>query len=365
MSGDTKRLFALDRQVKKIQFRIQQQISLADDDIQRLSEQLNEYKAEIVRREKELSKIERSIDEINEIKSGEVKRKRANHGIQISEMNYNHHNFLQSLRQKQADEIDQLQEVFNTKLQQFNNQSNFQMQKNLEEIDKQIENLRTQISINATTLSKKNKRFNPVDREAEDHALCLNNNLIIELRSAVQRKNEERAENLRSSKEKLMEIVSQLEDMEKEHARAVTDRRKALEHMDKVYNKEMIKLDQQHQHKLLMLNGHLSEAVKRAQILRRAAHKLEQSNEHQLHETMREIDSMNLVRPSTDVQNLEMERTRFEQMSSKRNDMQSILADREAQLERARAENNALKKELASVKHQLRFSTKKKSGYAI
>ncbi|EAX89335.1 hypothetical protein TVAG_574710 [Trichomonas vaginalis G3] len=364
MSGDSHRLFALDRQVKNIQFRIQQQISLADDDIQRLAEQLAEYKAEIVRREKELNKIERSIDEVNEIRSGQQKRQNATKGMQISQLNFQHHNFIQQLRQQQAEEIDKLQDMFNSKLEQFNNQANYQMQKNFEDINKQIDDLRSQININSTNLSRRNKRVNSFDKEAEDHCILLNNNLILELRARVQAKNEERAENLRQSKEKLTEIVMELEDMEKEHSRSVADRRKALEHMDKVYNKELIKLEQQHQHKLLMLNGHLSEAVKRAQILRRAAHKLEQSNERQLHDTMREIDSMNITKTNIDSsQNLEMEKQRNEQMTLKRDDLQAELQTKEEQLEAARMQNNMLKKDLATVKHQLKFAQKKQSGY--
>ena len=59
-----------------------------------------------------------------------------------------------------------------------------------------------------------------------------------------------------------------------------------------ILEKEINKLAQQQSHKILMLNGHLLEAEKRTQILRRAAHKLELSSEHQLHETMKAIAMM-------------------------------------------------------------------------
>ena len=359
MSGETSTVsFALDREVKKIQFRIQQEISLTDDEIQRMSEQLTEYKSEIVRKEKTLDKLQRDINEKMAAKDGRTKRNTVNQKMQFAQIQSDYHLYLQNLKKQQEEEISKLQDDFEEKLILFQNSTNDSIERKYQQVDKEMEELRSQISIHSTIVSKRTRVKDPIQAETRAHCETLNNNLILELRQIIQNKNQERAENLRQSKEKLMQCVETIEDIDKEHDREVQDRRKALEHLDRMYDKELRKLAQAQEHKLLMLKGHLLEAEKRTQILRRAAHKLEQSNEQQLHETMKEIDMMHIQDTSkSDYQQMLKEQEKGNMLNQKKAELAQKLREREQVLEKTRAENSQVKKDIAQVRHIIKFTT--------
>lgn len=353
--------FALERQVKNIQFRIQQEISIADDEIERFSEVLNQYKSEIVRKEKELEKLQYKIDAISQIKDGERRRSQVDHQLRLSQMTLNHHLFIQQLRKEQEKEINRVQDEFGFKLETISNSIDGKLERSFQAVEKEIEMLRNTVDINATNLSKKYRgKKDTVQIETQEHCNTINNSIILQLRSYAQRCNTERANNLMMSRQKLQECVAQIEDMEKEHITALNDRKMSLQHIDKQYEKELQTLAQQHNHKILMLSGHLSETEKRMQILRKAAHSLEQSNEQQLHETMKEIDMMPTQNSNEeDYQMLEEEQKRKEELEAKRSILKLELQKQEKNLEEVRNENSKIRKDLAAISHQVHMGARK------
>ena len=142
MSNNTRTPYSLDREVKKIQFRIQQEISLTDDEIQRMSEQLTEYKSEIVRKEKQFDQLQRKISEINEKNIGLQKRNAVSNSMQITLLKHNHQITLQNLREQQEQEINQLQDDFESKLILFENSSNARIEDAFLRAEKEMEDLR-------------------------------------------------------------------------------------------------------------------------------------------------------------------------------------------------------------------------------
>ena len=364
MENNASTSYALDREVKKIQFRIQQEISLTDDEIQRMSEQLTEYKSEIVRKEKQFDQLQRTISEMNEKRLGIKNRNNVSNSIQIALMKHNHQIVLQNLREQQELEINQLQDNFESRLEQFEHASNARIEDAFIRVDKEIEDLRSKINLYSATLSRNNSRKkDPLKQETDNHCNTINNNLIIELRNIVQYKNQERAEILRDSKEKLTQCMAQIEDMEKEHEREVEDRRKSIEFIDKSYKREVNKMAQAQQHKLSMLKGHLLEAEKRTQILRIAAHKLELSNEQQLHETMKEIDMFRMPNNSEGIESLNAEKSKTDDLSYQRSTLQAKLREKELALDAVRAENSQLKKQIADCTHRIRFSVRRTQNF--
>ncbi|EAX95629.1 hypothetical protein TVAG_047270 [Trichomonas vaginalis G3] len=352
--------FALERQVKNIQFRIQQKISIADDEIERFSEVLTQYKSEIVRKEKELERIQGKIDSLTQIKDGEKRRMQVDHQMRLSQMTLNHQLFIQKLREEQENEINRIQDEFGTKLENISNLIDGRLERSYKSVEKEIEMLRNTIDVNAATLSRTNRKKDNLDIETKDHCNTINNGVILQLRSYAQKCNNERANNLLMSRAKLQECVAQIEDMEKEHITALNDRKNALEHIDKQYEKELASLAQQHNHKILMLSGHLTETQKRMQILRKAAHNLEQSNEQQLHETMKEIDMMpSPVQNDQDYEILGEEQKNGEELEKKRSILKMELRKKEELLDEVRNENSKIRKDIAAVSHQVRMGARK------
>ena len=86
----------------------------------------------------------------------------------------------------------------------------------------------------------------------------------------------------------------------------------------------------------------------------------ELSNEQQLHETMKEIDMMHVQETSkADYQHLVQEQQKGETLNQRKAELIQRLHAREQVLEKTRAKNSQIKKDIAQARHIIRFATHK------
>ena len=97
-----------DRKVKYCQFRIQEAICLHDDEINRIANRLNQYKALIHETKEKIDNLSRQIEEEKESKQGERKRRQAELNVGIARIKASHHQSLQDLQKQQAEEIEMM-----------------------------------------------------------------------------------------------------------------------------------------------------------------------------------------------------------------------------------------------------------------
>jgi hypothetical protein len=166
----------------------------------------------------------------------------------------------------------------------------------------------------------------------------------------------ERIENLQKSKEKLNECIILIEDMEQNHQTEVFECKHNIKYIDRRSNTDLRRLGQQHEHKIGMQKGHFSESEKRAQILQRAGHKFEQSNQRQLHETMKEIDMMSSAEGFVheDFCSIEKGRIKAKRLKDRKLEVVDRFQEKEAVLDEVRMHKNELKKQIAHAKHDIR-----------
>lgn len=351
----------LERQVKHIQFRIQQEISLADNEIHLYSQKLNGYKNLILQREETLNQLNNKILSAREMYNGNQNKIKINRSLEFAKIKSAHQAKMKEIRDEQVKEIRDVQTQFENLLKSFNHQNEEKIERKYKEVCTQVNQYKHTLNSYQTKLSEFSTKKDPLDAETTNHCTVLNNSLIIELRNIINERNNERIENLKLSKAKLNECITQLESMEKEHDSLLDEKRRKLSSMDRKHDNEVRKMTQIQEHKIRLLKAHLVEAERRSSLLSKAAHKLEQSNETQLHATMQEIDYLTAttIPQQHDTENVESEKRKVQNLTRLRESLRTKLEEKEAKLEEARSANNLFKKDISRIRHEIRFSTRR------
>jgi len=346
-----------DRQVKSLQFKIQQEIVLLDDEIERLSGRLSMRKSEIIQEQQILDSINREIESEKRISEGKKKRIRISKSLEKAQIVSSHQQVIQNIKKDQTIEIEELQNRFEKELEFISQNSNSKTKEKLRNISKEIDTLRDTTMTNSIALSKFHKKKDPIGVETTSYCLGINNGLIMHLRSMVEQLNDDRVDGLKKSYEQIEECVNYLEELDKEHNQLVKEKNVLIKNIDNKYENDVKRLTQHHDHSIRMLRGHLLEAEKRSQTLKKAAQKLEESNEKQLRETIKEIDMMKYTGIFGNVNNDKGDdRINLKTLQEQLNKSIKELEMRDFGLSKLREENNLLKKRIMQIKHEIRFN---------
>jgi myosin heavy subunit len=348
----------LDRQAQTIQFRVQQHLSLYDEEIERLVAILNSLKTKILESKQALHEIDRQILEIHESKSAEMRRKEVTVHTSLAKVKARHHHSLQQLQTIQTAEIEIEQAQFESEMERINDSKNAKLAESISELDTELIKHRKQLETYQESAFQIREHEETVLSDMEDHVETVDSTVIDELQQIVQQRNTERYQNLQQSKEKLSQCIETLDDMTRVHTLAVNDRRIALKEIEQKYETELLNLEERHRVTNVRLNGTLYDVQQRTKILLKAAHHLERSNQKQLNETMKELELMKnrtiartdrpLLRPE-DVVKVQKQKKVLEKLSKGR-------AGKDDNLIQIRGTNHDLKSEIWRMRHELRFS---------
>jgi hypothetical protein len=345
------------RQAESIQFRVQQHLSLYDDEIERLSTVLNRVKTRILESRQQIREIDAQIIETREYKSGAAKRKQVGISTSLAKVKARQHQELQQLQTVQTAEIEMEQAEFEAGMERLTDSANAKLAESTEELDNEISKLRGQLATYRASADKIQQHEEAVLSDMEEHVETVNSGVIDELHQIVQQRNAERYQNLHQSREKLTLCIDTLDHMTRSHSLAVNERRVAIKEIEKKYESDLAAAEEHHRAKITRLRSTLVEVSARTKTLLRAAHHLERTNQKQLNETMRDLELMrSRTLARTDNPLLRAEDTAGVEAARKAlNGLARQRAVKEEGLSQARGANDGLKREIWRVRHDLRF----------
>lgn len=347
-----------DRKVKYCQFRIQEAICLHDDEINRFTNRLNQYKALIHETKEKIDNLSRQIEEESESKQGERKRRQAELNVGIARIKASHHQSLQDLQKKQAEEIELIQQDFENSLNTLKQTSSFQSTKKIQEVESEIQKVQTQIETYKKETAKVEKQSIIIEHSNNEQYDGINLAVIDQLQQIIKTRSEERYKSLRQSREKLATCVETIEGMIRKHTIQVGELQNKLHELDEQYETDFQRLEDDQEYTLRSLKSHLLEAQKRTNRLLNAAKKLDYENQKQLRETIKDLEGMKqkCYTISEDVSGIDEQR--MNQLKSLRSELpklkryqkklDEILYDK-------RAENEELRRDIGKFRHMLRF----------
>ncbi|OHS99441.1 hypothetical protein TRFO_08367 [Tritrichomonas foetus] len=348
----------LNRQIQAFQFKIQQSLTLLDEEIERLANRLTIIKSSIFESRQQIETLSQKIEDTKESNKSESRKRRAEFDILISRKKASHHSQLQSLQNSFLQEIANLQIDFESQLQKYpNGKSSNRFTSSLAQIDEEIE--KTKIKIETY-------RTKTVELRKENETLQNSGNIenvidlapIEHLQKTIEQRQKERYDNLILSREKLQQCVEMLENMVSLHSQEVNEKQIEFKTIEEKYNNELNKLHEKQEMKVLLLNGHLKEAEKRTKSLSKAAHHLEVTNQKQMRETVCDLDKIK-QKSFENPDDLLPEKNDRDVLIALRKEVHGMkreMKQKEFLLENAQNENFELKREIWRLKHELKFS---------
>jgi phage host-nuclease inhibitor protein Gam len=347
----------LDRQIESFQFRIQQTLSLHDDELDRLSSHLNTVKSEILDAKERIQELTREIEDARELKSGDGKRRNATLSAAVAKSRALHHQRLQEIQTAQTADIDAEQRVFESGMDDIKAYSRGKRSDATAEIEREIAKIQARIESYREATAKLVDLDETISGDLVQDLQIIDQGVIEELQSVVRQRNQERFNNLQQSKDKLAECVTVLDEMSRSHSLEVADRRRNLRDIQQKYEANLAKIEEHHGPRMTRLQQQLSDVQKRHQVLLRAAHHLEQSNQRGLKETITRLDSMKRqCLMTTDAPLLQKgDLAALEARKKEVAHWTSLLLNQNDRLQAARRDNETLKRDLWRLQHELRF----------
>ncbi|OHT07551.1 hypothetical protein TRFO_05185 [Tritrichomonas foetus] len=344
------------RKIKYCQFRIQEAISLRDDEIGRMANRLNQYKSLILEAKEKISDLSLKIQEESESMTGERKRRKAELSVAVARIKAQHHQSIHDIQRHQASEIDSIQQDFEIALKTLKQTTTFRHSNRILDVENEIKKVQAQIDTYRNERTKIIKQTTQV--EVNERIEDINYGVIEQLQQIIQTRTEERFESLHQSKAKLAQCVDTIEDMIRRHTIHVNELQGQLKDMEERYEAEYQKLEEKHGYKTQVLKSHLIESQKRTNRLLHAAKRLDYENQKQLRSTIKELDGMKekCYQISEDISGIDEQRkqmllslrTEIPRLKRGQKKLDEILDDK-------RRENEALRREIGQCQHVLKY----------
>lgn len=343
----------MDRKCEILQYKIQQQLTLQSDEVERLSNLMISLKGEIITARDKLQNLDNEINLAKQFKKGREKRLQISHNADLSKMIITHHQTIQIISEEQEQEIQNLQNDFSRTLDEIaKSQENLDSDKFLT-IQKSIDEAKAKLS---ATISMSETLSNMPSDSLDVTMLETQNERIKSLQSMLMTKNKERNEGLKQSKRQLTICVEALEDIDHNYEVNSTHLHSELDKIDNKYKFDVDQLTDNHHHRLVMLKEKLKEVKLKFRAAQKSLERIQNNNRQTMSLNMRQIELVKTTTvPPADFQVDENDEKRFRELQKQHQKFRNSLQKKNENLQRAREVNESLKRQLNNLLFQQRF----------
>ncbi|EAY15076.1 hypothetical protein TVAG_019770 [Trichomonas vaginalis G3] len=358
------------RRLEQFQARLQQSLSLADDEIDRLTQYLNSVHAECLDIEDKLHRYENQFVQHQKERSGKKIKEESfkNAGLARLESNFNAE--ITRLTKEHSEKMNQMRDEY-IKMQNENDE------KSQKEGSKEINKLDYIISKLQTLIERENKKMegikdnNEEEEDTEDEnddantklmneTLNLQNKKIKSLKASIKQRESERLELLELGKVHFQQAMQTLETNEANHLAKMSNLRETLENLDKTYQQRFETMRAENKKAIISSKKRYLKAQKKLKQIQTKIVETEQIDQQKiamlsekrsaLKFNLMQIRNKNTPLPShTELHNIE------KQISS----LKQILAEHDAILKKHREENHYLKQEISKQRHLARIISRR------
>jgi chromosome segregation ATPase len=345
-----------DRYLEQFQYKVQQKINLADDEIHRLSTYLSSVKGEICDVKDQLNRKTLQTTQLSQEISGQQIRYRVGTGTLIAKMRLNHHETMRESQDRYQQEINALRRSFEESLAGLEQLA----QKKISSKSGPIDELISQASAQYDTLqqytrsSHSSTEFHNLDDSDFPSELDYSHERRLE--SVLQTRNQERLDSLLKWKNRLADCVTILEEMEKDHSIKMAAFKVQLQDLETRFTASTARVQERHQQMTQGLKEKAENLEKRAEGLQKTIKKVERHHKRQLENAVQKGDSVaaessfNERKVSTERE----ERSEIRELRAKREELKSRLESRDNELCQLRANNESMKREVARLRYEAR-----------
>jgi hypothetical protein len=274
-----------------------------------------------------------------------------------------HNEAVLRLRSAQAVEIDEIQGQFTEILSQLNSSTQSDELSRMKSIEDQIAQVRAEIAGSEESVAGAAAEQPPPDDPNLGHSLPVTPDcpLLAELGATIQARTEERLEALTRSKTRFTNCLLLLEEMECSHNAQVAEARQRLDRVDARYQRELWEMAESEMSAAAAGRDALAKANKNLTALEGALRKLQNGHTESLKTASSDYPVIQQQFGSSAPIALRVvadggEQKKLRKCQAVVGAMNHALAERERRLAECRLENDSLRRELACVKHGIRFA---------
>jgi chromosome segregation ATPase len=344
----------LDRRLEQFQAKVQQKITLADDEITRCQEYLDQLRAKIAESEDQIRRFQLSIQQREDEKGGSKRRKVAANHAQAAAMNRDHQAAIAEALAHFQQEDNALRANFDA---QFAEMERY-IQVKADERSGGVQDKMTQIGAMIAKLREKlTQSANAVDTASQveiEASLRLEFDRIEALERHLQSQNSDRLANLVQERTQLSQCVRTLEEMEQKHQGEMANLKQRLDVQDRKYREKLRAITENHARQRDSVARKVQDAETRAGQARKSLKRVERHFKREI--GVVGADNEALQREFADFTTAEMNRRREEsellEAEAQLKQASSELQKREDVLRKIRAQAQATRREVARIKHE-------------
>lgn len=344
----------VDRYAERLQHRIQMELNLKDDEIQRLDELLGSYKQQIVKMRDDVQKLDTAIQIKSTEISGRTKSSETNLKSAIAQKESFHNQYLAELEERYKEETNAIQRDFEDRLSRFHKFSEDQINEQADEFRDQMESLLQGLQSTRQMITELNAEVEPNESgviESEQ----IHGNLIAHLQKIVTDKHEERKLALFTAREQLIEVIGTLDEMDHRHMISVKSIKDGMQAQSDAYETAISDLERDRKSSIAVQRRVLAAAQMREKELQEKLRDLKTRQTKELMSTADQLQYLKEQAPQTRENIDRNELARIELKKRKLTTTRVVLADKERALRDVREENMRLSRALAQMRHLARF----------
>jgi hypothetical protein len=350
----------LERRIEQFQSRIQQNINLADDELERLSNYLTLLQGEVVQAKDKLTEVERQISLATQQSLGRKKRIEANLGTVVAQLKTRHESFVRELLEENTAEIECINKEYQSKLRDLESiaqRTILAKTRPIEDALNETQSLRLQDS--------KNLRQSELEREDRENTMSLleiDSNRQRRLEATIRARTRERHTSLLQAKDRLSECNATLEEMERKHNTFCSNFQSKLDNLDIRHQEKVKREKERRDREISSLRRRAEELHKKEKALDRTVQKIESRLRIQIENAVKEGEYVkNEMNVKSNVSLDERHGERLETWLQNLEDLRRKLGLRDSELLKARTDNESMKREIGRLKHEIRMGKRRRA----
>ena len=351
----------LDRRLEQFQNKVQQKINIADDQIQRDIDYLNQLQAEIVEAQDSLQKLDNQVVQRQQVAIGKNQRKKVNQGMIIARLKSNHALTIKELEASHLEEMESLNQDFQNTLSEIQKSTPKRIQEKIAPIELEIKKVQDLISRKAEENQRVQQTLEPESEIEIEQTHEMEFNRIKKLEQRLQEKNQERLNSLLQARQQLFECVHTLEEMEQTHNVSMDNYKDQLAEMDEKYESQVKREADDHKKQTVSIKQKIKEAEQMIKSLSKSLHRTEKRQKDQLSNLSVQTETLQQQLITIKKQEA-IQREGENEIMEVSNQLASLrkqLSDRETILNQMRGDNELMKREIAKLYHEAKIAKRR------
>jgi hypothetical protein len=348
----------MDRRIQRFQFKVQQRLSLADEELTRLNLYERNLEAEIADVKDQLRIFTNQRTQIHTQEAGKEKRQQTHREAVLAQLRADHVRQLCDLERMNEEEVASFQQEFEQALEDAEKWGEQHIATTSADVDRELERVHSAIERERNTGPESSHDPNEsADMECLRQLLDFERTRIDSLEDRVKQLSQERLDKLNGLKDRLGESLNTLEDLERAHGKRVEQFKSRSEAEDRVYQTKLAKLTEEQKKTVAALGREHASLVQKVKAQEKAVQRLESQSESErdradgeIAKLQKDIDTA-LAESKCDDAEKQTNATLSSTLQSLERTEQ-ILAEKENDVLKLRMENEALKREVARIRHE-------------